>query len=142
MMTKEGSTQIVTLMTPGTGVLILGRDHISHYSEYVLSSPLSIYFTLLSYTIVDFYLFYDGGLLMCRCARWVINGLKNEDRKPLACRKKWSFAFSYKSKGFSPTPDWYFDHITPSQLLVQIISSCLYALRFFQFLLLIEIAFN
>ena len=30
MMTKEGSGKIVTFMTPGPGVLALGRDHISH----------------------------------------------------------------------------------------------------------------
>ena len=30
MMTKEGSTKIVNFMTPGTGVLVLGRGHISH----------------------------------------------------------------------------------------------------------------
>ena len=30
MMTKEGSTKIVNFMTPGAGVLVLGRDHISH----------------------------------------------------------------------------------------------------------------
>ena len=53
-------------MTPGVGVLMLGHDHISHYSEYVVSSTLSIYSTLvaimmlLSYTIVDFHLFFDG----------------------------------------------------------------------------------
>ena len=29
-MTKEGSTKIVTFMTPGTEVLVLGRAHISH----------------------------------------------------------------------------------------------------------------
>ena len=29
MMTKEGSTQIVNFMTPGSGVLMLGRGHIS-----------------------------------------------------------------------------------------------------------------
>ena len=48
---------------------MLGRGHISHFSEYVVSSTLSIYSTLiavvlrdydaLSYTIVDFHLFYD-----------------------------------------------------------------------------------
>ena len=43
MMTKEGSTKIVNFTTPGAGVLMLGRGHISHYSEYVLSSILSIY---------------------------------------------------------------------------------------------------
>ena len=30
MMTKEGSTKIVTFMTPGAGVLVLGCGHISH----------------------------------------------------------------------------------------------------------------
>ena len=43
------------------------RGHISHYSEYVLSSTLSIYSTLiammlLTYSIVDFYLFLDGAV--------------------------------------------------------------------------------
>ena len=30
MMTIEGSTKIVNFMTPGVGVLVLGRGHISH----------------------------------------------------------------------------------------------------------------
>ena len=30
MMTKEGSTKIIDFMTPGLGVLVLGRGHISH----------------------------------------------------------------------------------------------------------------
>ena len=30
MMTKEGSIKIVTFMTPGAGVLVLGCGHISH----------------------------------------------------------------------------------------------------------------
>ena len=30
MMTREGSTKIVNFMTPGAGVLVLGRSHISH----------------------------------------------------------------------------------------------------------------
>ena len=29
MMTEEGYTKIVTFMTPGAAVLVLGRDHIS-----------------------------------------------------------------------------------------------------------------
>ena len=29
-MTKEGSTKIVNFMTPGAGVLALGRGHINH----------------------------------------------------------------------------------------------------------------
>ena len=72
-MTKEGSTKIVNFMTPRAVVLMLGRGHICHYSEYVLSSTLSIYSTLiaivlrdnqmlLSDTTVDFHLFYDGAV--------------------------------------------------------------------------------
>ena len=30
MMTKEGSTKIINFITPGVGVLVLGRGHISH----------------------------------------------------------------------------------------------------------------
>ena len=30
MMIKEGSTKIVNFITPRAGVLVLGRDHISH----------------------------------------------------------------------------------------------------------------
>ena len=30
MMTKEGSTRVVTFMTPRTGVLVIGWGHISH----------------------------------------------------------------------------------------------------------------
>ena len=30
MMTNEGSTKIVNFMTPGAGVLLLGRGHVSH----------------------------------------------------------------------------------------------------------------
>ena len=70
MMTNEGSTKIVNFMTTGAEVLMLGRDHIGHYSEYVLSSTLSIYSTLIAigimmlpfYTIVDFHKFYDGAV--------------------------------------------------------------------------------
>ena len=47
MMTNEGSTKIVNFITTGAEVLMLGRDHIGHYSEYVLSSTLSIYSTLI-----------------------------------------------------------------------------------------------
>ena len=52
MLNKEGSTKIVNFMTPGAGVLVQGRDHISHYSEYVLSSTLSINFTLIAITVL------------------------------------------------------------------------------------------
>ena len=30
MMTKEGSTKIVNFITPGAGVIVLGRGHINH----------------------------------------------------------------------------------------------------------------
>ena len=40
MMTKEGSTKIVNFMTPGAGVFMLRCGHISHCSEYALSSTL------------------------------------------------------------------------------------------------------
>ena len=59
MMTKEGSTQIVNFMTPGAGVLMLGHGHISHYSEYVLSSTLTIYSTLIAVVLRD----YDAAIL-------------------------------------------------------------------------------
>ena len=42
-MTKEGSDKIVNFITIGDGVLMLGRGYISHYSDYALSSVLSIY---------------------------------------------------------------------------------------------------
>ena len=41
-MTKEGSTKIVNFMTPGAGVLVLGRGHISHIAKSIIS--LKIYF--------------------------------------------------------------------------------------------------
>ena len=62
MMTKEGSTKIVNFMTPGTGVRMLRRGHISNYSEYVLSSTLSIYRTLIAIVIRD----YDAAFLYHR----------------------------------------------------------------------------
>ena len=64
MRTKEGSTKIVNFMTPGAGVLTLGRGHISHYSEYVhvVSSTLSMYSTLIAIVLRD----YDGAFLFHR----------------------------------------------------------------------------
>ena len=53
MMTKEGFTKIVNVMTPGAGVLVLGPCHISHYSEFVLSSTLSIYSTFIAIVLRD-----------------------------------------------------------------------------------------
>ena len=52
MMTNEEkeSTKIVDFITLEAGILMLGRGHIHvrHYSEYVLSSNLSIHSTLIS----------------------------------------------------------------------------------------------
>ena len=46
-------------MNPGAGVLMLGRGHISYYNEYVVSSTLSIYSTLLAIVFRD----YDAEIL-------------------------------------------------------------------------------
>ena len=54
MMTKEGSTKVVNFMTPGVGVLMLGRCHISQHSEYLLSCTLSIYLTLIAIMLMDY----------------------------------------------------------------------------------------
>ena len=43
MMTIEESTRIVNFMTPGVGVLVLGRGHISHIVKYIIS--LQIFFS-------------------------------------------------------------------------------------------------
>ena len=70
-MAKEGSTQIVHFMTPGAGVLVLGRGYKS-YSENA-SSAVSRYNTLIAticcfpmllvFFKIFFYLFYDGHLI-------------------------------------------------------------------------------
>ena len=41
MMTKEGSTKIVNIMTPGAGVLVQGRGHLSHKLKmhYFFTNP-------------------------------------------------------------------------------------------------------
>ena len=54
MMTKEGSTKIVNFNTPMAEVLMLRFGHISHFSEYVLSSTLSIYNTLIAIVLRDY----------------------------------------------------------------------------------------
>ena len=62
MSIKEGFTKFVNLMTPGAGVLMLGRGHISHYSEDVLYSTLSICSTLIAIVLRD----YDAAFLYHR----------------------------------------------------------------------------
>ena len=44
---------------PGAGVLMWRRGHTSHYSEYVLSSTISIYSTLIAVVLRD----YDAAIL-------------------------------------------------------------------------------
>ena len=72
MITKKGYSKIVNFMSHGAGVLMLWRDHLSHYSEYALYSTPSTYNTLFvvvlknimlfSCAIVHFYLFYNGAV--------------------------------------------------------------------------------
>ena len=59
MMAKEGSSKFVNFMTPGAVVLMSGHGHISHYSEYVVSSTLSIFSTLIAFLLRD----YDTAIL-------------------------------------------------------------------------------
>ena len=53
-MTKEGSTKMMNLNTTMAEGLMLRRGHISHLSEYVLSSTLSIYSTLIAIVLRDY----------------------------------------------------------------------------------------
>ena len=62
MMTKERSTQIVNFITHGAGVLMLGRGLISHYCEYVSSSTLSIYITLIAIVLREY-----NVAFLCHC---------------------------------------------------------------------------
>ena len=62
MMTMEGCTKIVKFMTPGAGVLMVRCGRISHYSEYVLSSTLSIYNTLIAIVLRDY-----NAAFLCNC---------------------------------------------------------------------------
>ena len=39
----KGSTKIVNSMTPGAGVLMLGRGHISHYNDYIIIQHINRY---------------------------------------------------------------------------------------------------
>ena len=59
MMTKEGSTQIINFMTPGAGVLMLGRGHISHIVNMYYLLLYHIYSTLIAIVLRD----YDAAFL-------------------------------------------------------------------------------
>ena len=52
-MTKEWSTKIVNFMTPWGGVLVLRHGHRNHFSEYALSSTLSICSILIAILLRD-----------------------------------------------------------------------------------------
>ena len=54
MMTKARSTKIVNFKTTEAGILMLECDHISHFSEYALSSNPSIYSTLIAIVLRDY----------------------------------------------------------------------------------------
>ena len=60
MMTKERSTKIVNFMNHEAGVHILGRGHLSHYSESVLSSTLSIHSKMIAIILYN-------TALICHC---------------------------------------------------------------------------
>ena len=56
-MTKEGYTKIINFMTHGVGVLMLGDNHISYYSEQHIDCYYLEIIMLFSYVFVDFHSF-------------------------------------------------------------------------------------
>ena len=46
--------KIVNFITIWAGGLMLGRGYISYYSEYALSSTLSIYITLIAIVLTEY----------------------------------------------------------------------------------------
>ena len=62
-MNKKGSSKnIVNYITIRAGCLMLGRGYISHYSEYALSSSLSIYITFIAIVLREF-----NAVFLCHC---------------------------------------------------------------------------
>ena len=59
MMNKKASTKIVYFITPGAGFRMLECGNKSHYSEYKVSSTLSIYNILIAFVLWD----YDAAFL-------------------------------------------------------------------------------
>ena len=98
---------------------------ICHYSEYVLSSSLSIYFTLLlcyriimllSFTTVDFYLFIILGLLLCQYVLLTRSQCKVSDTLVTvkSCGPLDSNRQSWKQKHFIDktwTTRWFYSHL-------------------------------
>ena len=58
--TREGSAKIVNFIFIGVEGIILGHGCISHYSEYILTSTLSIYITLNAIVLSE----YDAAFLI------------------------------------------------------------------------------
>ena len=62
VVTGEGSVRIVNFITIGAGGLVLGRGYVGHYSEYALSSDLSVCITMIAVVLRE----YDTAFL-CHC---------------------------------------------------------------------------
>ena len=62
IMTKEGSAKIVNLIIIGVGDLMLRLDYLSHHSEYALSSPFSIYISLIASVLSEY-----NAAFLCHC---------------------------------------------------------------------------
>ena len=59
-MTREGSANIVNFIFIGAEGLMLGHGCIIHYSEYILTSTLSIYITFNAFVLSE----YNAAFLM------------------------------------------------------------------------------
>ena len=81
-MTGEGSVRIVNFIFRGAGGLVLVRCYVGHYSEFTLSSALSVCIKLIAVVLrkygaanfdtVDFRLFYAGAACM---RMWIWRGV-------------------------------------------------------------------
>ena len=62
IMTKKGSAKIVNFITIGAEGLMLRLGYMSHYSEYALSSTLSIYIILIAIVLSEY-----NAAFLCHC---------------------------------------------------------------------------
>ena len=62
MVTKEGSTKIVNFMESVAGICIVGCGHLSHFSDYELSSTLSIYSILVAILFRELMLLFQANV--------------------------------------------------------------------------------
>ena len=70
MVTGEGSVRIVNFIFRGAGGLVLVRCYVGHYSEYALSSALSVCITLIAvvlreYGAASILATFDFSLILC-----------------------------------------------------------------------------